>query len=105
VNLDEDLRIEGRSLDGVTLPFDSLSAGAREQLSVIAKLACGMMVASDAGVPIILDDALGFTDPKRLRDMGIVLAEAGKTCQVILMTCVPDRFQYVGDAKVVRMGE
>jgi uncharacterized protein YhaN len=33
-------------------------------------------VAKDGGTPVILDDALGYTDPERLKLMGAVLAVA-----------------------------
>lgn len=52
-------------------------------------------------MPLILDDALGYTDPERLRLMGAVLAKAAKECQIVIFTCVPDRYSYVGEAKVV----
>lgn len=60
-----------------------------------------MIVANDGGMPLILDDALGYTDPERLRLMGAVLAKAAKECQIVIFTCVPDRYSYVGEAKVV----
>ncbi len=56
------------------------------------------------GASLILDDALGYTDPERLRLMGAVLAKAGKECQIIILTCVPERYNNVGEATVVRLG-
>ncbi len=53
---------------------------------------------------LILDDALGYTDPERLKLMGAVLAKAGRECQIIILTCVPDRYSNVGEATVVRLG-
>ena len=54
-------------------------------------------------VPIFLDDALGNTDPERLKLMGAVLAKAGKECQIIILTCVPQRYSNVGEATVVHL--
>ncbi|MCX5998388.1 MAG: hypothetical protein NTU41_02045 [Chloroflexi bacterium] len=76
VEIDEDLQIAARTAKGVTVPFDSLSGGTKEQISLIFRLACSMIVAKDGGTPLILDDALGYTDPERLRLMGAVLAKA-----------------------------
>jgi uncharacterized protein YhaN len=67
VDISEELRIASRMLKGITVPFDSLSGGTREQLSLIFRSACSMIVSKDGGTPLILDDALGHTDPERLR--------------------------------------
>lgn len=103
VELDEGLAIKARTLDGKTVEFGSLSVGAQEQLSVIARLAVALMVAPDGGVPLIIDDALGYSDPERLARMGAVLNTAGETCQVIVLTCHPDRYASVGSARTVRI--
>jgi DNA repair exonuclease SbcCD ATPase subunit len=103
VDINEDLQIASRTSKGVTVPFESLSGGTKEQLSLIFRLACSMIVAEDGGTPLILDDALGYTDPERLRLMGAVLAKAAKECQIIIFTCVPDRYGNIGEATVVAM--
>ena len=103
IDINEDLQIASRTSKGVTVPFDSLSGGTKEQLSLISRLACSMIVAKDGGTPLILDDALGYTDPERLRLMGAVLAKAAKECQIIIFTCVPDRYGNIGEATVVAM--
>jgi uncharacterized protein YhaN len=104
VEISEELQIASRTARGVTVPFESLSGGTREQLSLIFRLACSMIVAKDGGTPLILDDALGYTDPERLRLMGAVLAKAAKECQVVIFTCVPVRYSNVGEATVVSLG-
>lgn len=100
VELDDDLRIQSRTLNGCKVDFASLSSGAREQLSVISRLACACLVSPFGGVPLILDDALGYSDPSRLAAMGAVLALAGRTCKVIVLTCTPARYR-VGGATVI----
>ena len=102
--IDESLSIVSRTLEDRTIPFVSLSAGTREQLAVILRLACATIVAPDGGVPVILDDVLGYSDPHRLEAMGAVLSEAGRTTQVIVFTCYPDRYRQVGGAHVLRLG-
>jgi uncharacterized protein YhaN len=57
-------------------------------------------VAKDGGTPIILNDALGYTDPERLKLMGAVLSVAAKECQIVIFTCVPERYAFIGEAAV-----
>ena len=104
VEVTEDLSVAGRAMDGSNVPFESLSGGTKEQISLISRLACAITVSKDGGASLILDDALGYTDPERLKLMGAVLAKAGRECQIIILTCVPDRYNNVGEAKVVRLG-
>jgi DNA repair exonuclease SbcCD ATPase subunit len=103
VDINENLQIASRTSNGVTVPFDSLSGGTKEQLSLIFRLACSMIVAKDGGTPVVLDDALGYTDPERLRLMGAVLSKAAKECQIVIFTCIPDRYGNVGEATVVSL--
>lgn len=103
VAVGEDLSMTQRTLDGMTVPFESLSGGTKEQLSLLARIACAMIVAKEGGAPLILDDALGYTDPERLKGMGAVLARAGEACQIIILTCVPERYSHVGRPTVVRL--
>lgn len=105
VHIDEDLTIEGRTLNGTKLPFDDLSAGAKEQLSMILRLACAKIVAEEGeGVPLLVDDALGYSDPDRLEAMGAVLSSVADDYQLLVLTCMPDRYRHVGDAQIKRMG-
>ncbi|MEM7049635.1 MAG: AAA family ATPase [Acidobacteriota bacterium] len=103
VELDDELQIERRVLAGQILAVDQLSAGTREQLGLIARLAAALVAAPTAGVPVIIDDALGFSDPQRLRAMGRVLELAGERCQVILLTCFPERYRSVRGARFVHL--
>jgi DNA repair exonuclease SbcCD ATPase subunit len=103
VELDDQLQIARRVLHGVALPFHVLSAGAREQLALLGRLACAMLVSPDGGVPLILDDTLGASDPQRLERMGAVLRLAGEHCQVLVLTCTPQRFGFVGGANIVQL--
>ena len=104
VEVTENLEVASRTMDGSNVPFESLSGGTKEQISLISRLACAMTVSKNGGAPLILDDALGYTDPERLKLMGAVLAKAGRECQIIILTCVPDRYSNVGEATVVRLG-
>jgi recombinational DNA repair ATPase RecF len=107
IALGDDLEVRTRTLDGVTVPVSSLSTGAREQLATVVRLAIAGLTATDgSGVPVVLDDALGWSDPTRLEAMGSLLARAGESNQVILLTCVPERYAgTVAGARVVRVDD
>ena len=104
VEVDAQLRVVSRTLAGDTLPISSLSGGAREQLALVERLACAELVGPEAGVPVVIDDALGFSDPQRLQAMGGLLSAAGEHSQVIVLTCQPERYRHVSDATVIRLG-
>jgi hypothetical protein len=98
VDIDSDLCIRSRTLNGVTVPYESLSGGAKEQLGILARLAGAALVAKEDTVPVVVDDALGFTDPDRLAKMGQVFDTVGAHGQVIVLTCSPDRYDGVQGA-------
>ena len=103
VDVADDLSIASLARGGAPIAWEQLSIGTREQLGVLVRLACAELVAADGGVPVMLDDALGWSDPQRLEAMGAVLARAGETAQVIVLTCFPDRYVHVGGATVLRL--
>jgi hypothetical protein len=104
VELDDELAIATRTLHEKTLPFESLSVGAQEQLGIIARLACALTVDKTEGVPLVFDDTLGHTDPSRLEGMGAMLRLAGERCQIIVLTCTPDRFRHLGVPRTTLYG-
>ena len=97
----DDFTIVSRTLDGTTVQVESLSGGAREQLGLLARLACARIVDEADGVPVILDDALGYSDPERLASMTAVLGRASSDAQIIVLTCDPERYAAVPDATLV----
>jgi uncharacterized protein YhaN len=105
VDIDSDLRIRSRTLNGITVPYESLSVGAKEQLGILARLAGAALVAKEDAVPVVVDDALGFTDPDRLTKMGELFDTVGTHGQVIVLTCSPDRYDGVkGAHRIVLSG-
>ncbi|RZU01390.1 DNA repair exonuclease SbcCD ATPase subunit [Kribbella rubisoli] len=102
--LDDDLAVAERELDGVRLRVEALSTGAQEQLAIITRLAISHLVSTGEGsVPVIFDDALGWSDKARLRDMGALLGRAGDHGQIIILTCMPDRYEYVPKATFLKL--
>jgi uncharacterized protein YhaN len=103
VELSDDLRVVRRTQKGITLDVAQLSTGAREQLSVLTRLACASLVSEGGGAPLVLDDIFGWADPKRLKSLGPVLARAAGNTQVLLFTCTPGRFDSVSPARVISL--
>ncbi|MFU8839275.1 MAG: hypothetical protein ACNA8R_00960 [Nitriliruptoraceae bacterium] len=101
VELDEALSITSRTLAGTSLAFEQLSAGAREQLAILTALAAADL-AGDGGVPVVLDDTLGYTDPARLERLAALLGRV-RGPQVIVLTCVGSRFAAIPNAVVVHL--
>ncbi len=104
IELDEQLTVVARRLGTTRLAWDQLSAGAREQLAILTALAAADLAGGDAddGVPLVLDDTLGYTDPERLERLGAVLGSV-RGPQVVVLTCVGERFRTIGGAEVVRL--
>jgi hypothetical protein len=103
VEVDSDLCILNRTVDGCTVPYESLSGGAKEQLGILARLAGAALVAKEDAVPILIDDALGFSDPDRLAKMAEVFDTLGERGQVIVLTCTPARYDGVTRAQRIEL--
>lgn len=103
VEIDSALQICSRTLSGRTVPYESLSGGAKEQLGIVARLAGAALVAKEDSVPVVIDDALGFTDAERLAKMGAVFDAVGGDGQVIVLTCSPQRYAGVGGAHHIEL--
>lgn len=94
--LDEKLQITARSIGERSVPLESLSGGAQEQLAILTRFAIARLVAEkDSSVPVFVDDALGSTDPGRLDRMAALFSQAGRSSQVFVLTCVPQRYESV----------
>lgn len=98
--LSDQLQIDQRSIGPDTVPLTDLSTGAKEQLAILTRFAIAQLTARDTGdgqvpVPVIVDDALGSSDPSRLQLMSTLFSRMGDTGQVIVLTCVPQRYARV----------
>lgn len=103
VQVSGSLEVEQRRLDGEWLPFHALSTGAKEQLVILIRLATALLVDPQDGVPVLLDDALGHSDPQRLRRLARAIAAAGERTQVIVLTSNPDRFAALREARWIEV--
>ncbi|MGB3828782.1 MAG: AAA family ATPase [Ornithinimicrobium sp.] len=100
VRVSPDLVITHRELHGATVAFEHLSGGAKEQLGILARLAVAVLVDVLQSVPVVIDDALGYTDPERLQRLGAVLGDASHLGQIVLLTCTPARYTAIPGAQV-----
>ena len=77
--------------------IERLSDGTQEQIAVLVRLAMGSFLAEKGQVvPIILDDALVFSDDDRIERMFDALTRAGEKQQVLVFTCRTRTFQTLG---------
>ena len=101
---------DGRAADGVAAgcspasrvvpgPFDELSFGTREQLSLISRLAyADLLKAANRPTLIILDDCLVNSDAARMSQMKRILYDAATRHQILLFSCHPERWDDLGAA-------
>ncbi len=76
---------------------ERLSGGMREQLSVLTRLAFARLLARDGrSAPVILDDALVYSDDDRIEKMFDALHRQAKDQQIIVFSCRQRAFQKLG---------
>lgn len=98
LSLGENFSIEGLSRTGPAAElFGRLSLGTQEQVAVLVRLAMGAMICErGTPVPVILDDALVFSDDARIEQMFDAINRAGRNQQVIVLTCRARSFASLG---------
>jgi predicted nucleic acid-binding Zn-ribbon protein len=67
--------------------FEALSAGASEQLGLVARLAMAQILADQQPLLVLLDDSLVVTDDDRFKDMARVINRVADKMQIIFLTC------------------
>ena len=83
--------------DGQAEPIDSLSGGTQEQIAFLVRLAFSQLLAEDGRpAPIILDDALVFSDDDRIERMFDALHRIAGETQIIVLSCRQRAFQGLG---------
>lgn len=98
ITIDEDLRIVGVVREaGYEEAFHRLSMGTQEQVAVLIRLAFAeMLVEQGHPATVILDDALVFSDDRRMSRMFDILNMAARNVQVIIFTCREQLFEGLG---------
>jgi hypothetical protein len=83
--------------NGLEEEVDRLSGGMREQLSVLTRLAFARLLARDGRpAPVILDDALVYSDDDRIEKMFDALHRQSRDQQIIVFSCRQRAFQRLG---------
>ena len=98
ITIDENLHIVGVVREaGYEEAFHHLSMGTQEQIAVLIRLAFAEMLAEQVHpAAVILDDALVFSDDRRMSRMFDILNMAAQNVQVIIFTCREQLFEELG---------
>ncbi|MCL3882991.1 chromosome segregation protein SMC [Marivita sp. GX14005] len=76
---------------------DILSAGTQEQIALLVRLAFARLLSKDGRhAPVILDDALVFTDDDRIERMFDALHRQASDLQIIVLSCRQRAFRDLG---------
>ena len=82
---------------GTVEEFEVLSGGTREQIALLVRLAFARMLArGGAPAPVILDDAIVFTDDDRIERMFDALTRQAQDLQIIVLSCRQRAFRDLG---------
>lgn len=77
--------------------IDRLSGGMREQLSILTRLAFAGLLARDGrAAPVILDDALVYSDDDRIERMFNALHQRSRDQQILVFSCRQRAFSRLG---------
>ncbi|MFA6966508.1 DNA-binding protein [Bosea sp. (in: a-proteobacteria)] len=91
------------SRNGLEEPVGVLSGGMREQLAVLTRLAFARLLAKDGQpAPVILDDALVYSDDDRIERMFDALHRQASGQQIIVFSCRQRAFAQLG-GNILRM--
>jgi uncharacterized protein YhaN len=89
-----------RGADAETL--EDLSGGTREQIAILTRLAFARLFARQGQhMPIVLDDALVYSDDDRIIRMFTALTRVAQDQQIIVFSCRQLAFQDLGGARPV----
>ena len=80
--------------------LDDLSGGTREQIAILTRLAFARLYARQGRhMPIVLDDALVYSDDDRIIKMFTALTRVAQDQQIIVFSCRQLAFQDLGGAR------
>ena len=98
IRIDENLHITGVVREaGYEEAFNHLSMGTQEQIAVLVRLAFAeMLIEQGHPATVVLDDALVFSDDRRMGRIFDILNMAARNVQVIVFTCREQLFEGLG---------
>ncbi|PPB80938.1 DNA repair exonuclease SbcCD ATPase subunit [Albidovulum inexpectatum] len=81
--------------------YDILSGGTREQLSLLVRLAFARLLAQKGRpAPVILDDAIVYTDDQRIEQMFDALTRQAQDLQILVFSCRQRAFMALGGTAI-----
>ncbi|MEP3441163.1 MAG: AAA family ATPase [Sulfitobacter sp.] len=93
---------QGLARDGLAEPVEMLSGGTQEQIAILTRLAFARLFAKQGKpMPIILDDALVYSDDTRITAMFTALHRVAADQQVIVFSCRQMAFAGLGGTRPV----
>jgi DNA repair exonuclease SbcCD ATPase subunit len=84
--------------------FEALSGGAKEQVSILARLALAEVLGEGGPLPVVLDDCLVNTDRARLAEMMRVLYRASRKFQILVFSCHDVDLERLGESRRFDLG-
>ena len=94
---DETLLPQTLARNGIDEDVGVLSGGTREQIAILTRLAFARLLAKGGdGVPVILDDALVYSDDNRIERMFEALHRQASDLQILVFTCRQRAFEKLG---------
>ena len=82
---------------GTEEDFDILSKGTQEQIALLVRLSFARMLAKAAApAPVILDDAIVYTDDERIERMFDALTRQAHDLQIVVFSCRQKAFRDLG---------
>lgn len=94
---DETILPTALTRDGQVESLEALSGGTREQVALLVRLAFARLLAhSGRAAPVILDDALVYTDDDRIERMFDTLHRQAGDMQLIVFSCRQRAFRALG---------
>lgn len=81
--------------------FDSLSGGTQEQIALLVRLAFARLLArAGRAAPVILDDAIVYTDDARIEKLFDALTLQAGDMQILVFTCRQKSFRSLGGTQL-----
>ena len=103
---DETLLPQSLVRNGQEETVDILSGGTQEQIALLVRLAFARLLAKDGRhAPVILDDALVFTDDDRIERMFDALHRQASDLQIIVLSCRQRAFRDLGGTALEITGQ
>jgi DNA repair exonuclease SbcCD ATPase subunit len=104
LRMGENWEVIGVGTGEVEEEFEALSGGAKEQVSILVRLALAEVLGGEESLPIVLDDALVNTDRARLGEMLRVLYRAARKQQILVFSCHALELERLGESRRFELG-